>query len=236
MNVELTGYKENSVILVYTGTATPGCNLMIQVIFAVTNLLNVDSDWWLSISQGSMQNVGIWWSLGERQCPLVWRKVDHFGQYKDNVVLVIWRDLCDKIPQRWLITTTNGSISVRRGLCLFLIHFCQDTFSSVLHISLDSWPSEVPRPTVETVLNLEQVEAGEQNCCGVGLDLSECFWPGHMGKTSTVYTHLSRAKGLAPVTPIGWLKAAVLSSLFYEWITDKILGVVTWWVQLLWTE
>lgn len=49
-----------------------------------------------------------------------------------------------------------------------------------------------------------------------------------MGKTSTVYTYLSRAKGLAPVTPIGWLKAAVLSSLFYEWITDKILGVVTW--------
>lgn len=45
MNVELTGYKENSVILVYTVTAIPGCNLMIQVIFAITNLLDVDSNW-----------------------------------------------------------------------------------------------------------------------------------------------------------------------------------------------
>lgn len=78
----------------------------------------------------------------------------HFGKYEDTIVLVIWRELCDKILQRYLITITSGSIKSGRGLCLFffLVQFCQGTFSSVLHVGLlDTWPSEVPGPTVYTI-------------------------------------------------------------------------------------
>lgn len=88
---------------------------------------------------------------------------------------------------------------------------------------LDTWPSEVPRPTVETVLNLEQVEAGGQSCCGPDLDLSMGAPDQDTQARGPLHRSPLRWAGSGTTCDL-WLKAAVTLLLFYEWITAKIFG------------
>ena len=97
----------------------------------------------------------------------------HFGKYEYTIVLVIWRELCDKILQRYLITITSGSIKSGRGLCLFFwfssakAHSPRSSMSAFL--TLGHQKSQDP-PFI--LFNLEKVEAGGQSFCGPDMDLS----------------------------------------------------------------
>lgn len=110
----------------------------------------------------------------------------HFGKYEDTIVLVIWRELCDRTLQRYLITITSGSIKSGRGLCLVFwfssakAHSPQSSMS--VFLTLGHQKSQDPQ---FTPFNLEQVEAGGQSCCGPDLDPNVSAPDQDTGKKST---------------------------------------------------